>query len=54
MCLYRNWFSTYKSIDDGVVFMGNHFSCKIVVVGRIHIKMNDGTIRTLIDVIHVP
>jgi hypothetical protein len=54
MCLYRNWFSTYKSIDDGVVFMGNHFSCKVVGVGRICIKMLDGTVRTLIDVRHVP
>ena len=35
MCLHRNWFSTYQSIDDGVVFMGNDFSCKIVGVGSV-------------------
>jgi hypothetical protein len=35
ICLHINWFSTYQSIDDGVVFMGNGFSCKIVGVGRI-------------------
>jgi hypothetical protein len=54
MCLHRNWFSTYQYIDDGVVFMGNYFSCKIVGVGSIQIKMYDGTIRTLTYVRHVP
>jgi hypothetical protein len=50
MCLHKNWFSTYQSIDDGVVFMGNDFSCKIVGVGSIQIKMHNGFIRTLTDV----
>jgi hypothetical protein len=54
MCLHRNWFSTYQSIDDGVVFMGNDFSCKIVGVSSIWIKMYDGIVRTLTDVKHVP
>jgi hypothetical protein len=54
MCLHRNWFSTYQSIDDGVVFMGNDFSCKIVGVGNVRIKMHDGSVRTLTDVRHVP
>jgi hypothetical protein len=54
MCLHRNWFSTYQSIDDGVVFMGNDFSCKIVGVGRVWMKMHDGSIRALTDVRHVP
>jgi hypothetical protein len=50
MCLHRNWFSTYQSIDDGVVFMGNIFYCKIVGVGSVQIKMHDGSVRTLRDV----
>jgi hypothetical protein len=54
MCLHRNWFSTYQSIDDGVVFMGNDLSCKIVGFGSIQIKMHDGSVRTLTYVIHVP
>jgi hypothetical protein len=54
MCLHRNWFSTYQSIDDGVVFMGNDFSCKIVGVGSVQIRMHDGSVRTLTDVRHVP
>jgi hypothetical protein len=53
MFLHRNWFSTYQSIDDAIVFMGNVFSCKIVGVGSIHIKMNYGNVRILTDVRHV-
>jgi hypothetical protein len=54
MCLHRNWFSTYKSIDDGVVFMGKYFSYKIIGVGSVRIKMHDGSVRTLKYVRHVP
>jgi hypothetical protein len=35
-------------------FMGNYFSCKIVGVGSVQIKMHDGFVRTLTDVRHVP
>jgi hypothetical protein len=34
--------------------MGNEFSCKIVGVGSVWIKMHDGSVRTLTDVKHVP
>jgi hypothetical protein len=54
MCLHRNWFSTYQSIDDGVVFMGNYFSRKFFGVCSVWIKMCDGSARTLIDVRYVP
>ena len=54
MFLHRNWFSTYQSIDDGVVFMGNDISCKIVWIGSIKVKMYDGIVRMLINVRHVP
>ena len=30
---HRNWFISYQSIDDGVVFMGNGIPCKIFGVG---------------------
>ena len=46
MCLHINWFSTYQSIDDGVCFMENDFSYKIVGVGSIRITMHDDSVRT--------
>jgi hypothetical protein len=54
MCLHRHWFITYQSIDDGVVYMGNDISSKVVGIGSIRIKMFDGTIEILTDVRHVP
>jgi hypothetical protein len=54
MCLHRNWFSTYQSIDDGFVFMGNYFYCKIVGVVSIWIKMLDGSVGTLTNVRYIP
>jgi hypothetical protein len=54
MCLHRHWFITYQSIDDGVVYMGNDISSKVVGIGSIRIKMFDGTVKILTDVRHVP
>jgi hypothetical protein len=54
MCLHRHWFITYESIDDGIVYMGNEISCKVVGIGSIRIKMFDGTVKILTDLRHVP
>jgi hypothetical protein len=54
MCLHRHWFITYQSIDDGVVYMRNDISSKVVGIGSIRIKMFDGTVKILTDVRHVP
>jgi hypothetical protein len=53
MCLHRHWFVTYQSIDDGIIYMGNDISCKVVGIGSIQIKMFDGTVKILTDVRHV-
>ncbi|KAG8489524.1 hypothetical protein CXB51_017540 [Gossypium anomalum] len=50
----RDWFTTYETMSEGVVLMGNNASCKIVGVGTIKVKMFDGVVRTLSDVRHVP
>ncbi|KAG8498562.1 hypothetical protein CXB51_004879 [Gossypium anomalum] len=50
----RDWFTTYETVFEGVVLMGNNASCKIVGVGIIKVKMFDGVFRTLSDVRHVP
>ncbi|KAG8488618.1 hypothetical protein CXB51_016586 [Gossypium anomalum] len=50
----RDWFTTYETVSEGVVLMGNNASCKIVSVGTIKVKMFDGVVRTLSDVRHVP
>ena len=35
MCIHREWFKTYKSINDGVVYMGNDVTCNIVGIRSI-------------------
>jgi hypothetical protein len=54
ICLHRHWFVTYEYMDDGIVYMGNDISCKVVGIGSIRIKMFDGIVKILIDVRHVP
>ncbi|KAG8482771.1 hypothetical protein CXB51_024179 [Gossypium anomalum] len=54
MSLNRDWFTTYETVSEGVVLMGNNTSCKIAGVGTIKVKMFDGVVRTLSDMRHVP
>ncbi|KAK5802831.1 hypothetical protein PVK06_030456 [Gossypium arboreum] len=54
MCPNREWFSTYSSVEGGVVRMGNDLSSKVIGIGTLKIKMHDGTIRTLSNVRYVP
>ncbi|GLJ48423.1 hypothetical protein SUGI_1022100 [Cryptomeria japonica] len=53
MCSHRNWFSSYQSIDGGVVLMGNTASCKTIGIGSIKIKMFDGVVKMLVEVRHI-
>ncbi|KAG8472440.1 hypothetical protein CXB51_034197 [Gossypium anomalum] len=50
----RDWFTTYETVSEGVILMGNNASCKVTGVGTIKVKMFDGVVRTLSDVRHVP
>jgi hypothetical protein len=50
----RDWFNTYRSINSGIVTMGNGAHCKITGISNIRIKMFDGVVRMLCDVRHVP
>ena len=54
MCPNKDWFSSYESIDGGVVLMGNNAPCKTIGIGTVRIRMADGIVRTLTDVRHVP
>ena len=41
-------------MHKGVVLMGNNASCKVAGIGKVCIRMFDGVVRTLGDIIHVP
>ncbi|CAL9031518.1 unnamed protein product [Prunus brigantina] len=47
MCPIREWFSSFEELDCGVVLMGNNNACKTQGIGKICLKMHDGTVREL-------
>ncbi|KAG8492015.1 hypothetical protein CXB51_015325 [Gossypium anomalum] len=54
MCPNKDWFSSLKELECGVVLMGNDSACKTMGVGTIQLKNHDGSIQVLTDVHYVP
>jgi hypothetical protein len=54
MTPHREWFSEYEKYDGGDVFLGDDLTAKIFGHGRIKLLLNDGRIRTLCGVLHIP
>lgn len=50
----RDWFTTYRSISDGEVLVGNNVTYKVVGIRLVRIKIYGGVARTLFNVCHVP
>ncbi|KAE8693888.1 putative pentatricopeptide repeat-containing protein [Hibiscus syriacus] len=50
----REWFSTYRPVNYGSVYLGDDRCCNIVGIGDVRIKMHDGSVRTLSGVRHIP
>ena len=54
MCPNKEWFSSFKELEGGVVFMGNDSACKTVGIGTIKLRNHDGVVRRLTNVRYVP
>nr|ABA97036.1 retrotransposon protein, putative, Ty1-copia subclass [Oryza sativa Japonica Group] len=55
ICINRDWFSSYKFVQNGdVVRMGDDNPREIVGIGSVQIKTHDGMTRTLKDMRHIP
>ena len=50
----REWFTTYKSSNFGNVYMSNDKACVVVGMRQVQIAMDDGGVRMLCDVRHIP
>ncbi|KAI5641000.1 hypothetical protein M9H77_19142 [Catharanthus roseus] len=50
----KHWFSDFKPLEHGKVFMGNNHVCEIKGIGNVFIKMHDGVTRKLTEVRYVP
>ncbi|KAK5803675.1 hypothetical protein PVK06_031324 [Gossypium arboreum] len=54
MCPNKDWFSSLKELEGGIVLMGNDSACKTMGVGTVQLKNHDGSIQVLTDVRYVP
>ena len=54
ICSQKSHFTDYQPVKDRTVSMGNGYRCKVRGVGSVRIKTQDGVIRTLSNVHHVP
>lgn len=50
---HKDCFCSYKTVHQGVVFMGNKQPCKVMGIGNIQIRMKDSMMWTLSDVRYV-
>ncbi|KAH9669399.1 Integrase catalytic domain-containing protein [Citrus sinensis] len=50
MCPNNGWFSSFKELDGGVIFMGNDNACKTMGITIIQLKNHDGSIQVLTDI----
>ena len=54
MSPYKSYFSDYQDLDGGRVMMGNNTVCKVIGIGKIHLKLHDGSIKEIRQVRHIP
>ena len=47
-------FTTYGTLNGGLVLMGNNIACKTVGISSIRIRTHDGIVRTLTEIRHIP
>ncbi|KAI5681938.1 hypothetical protein M9H77_03166 [Catharanthus roseus] len=50
----KHWFSDFKTLNQGKLFMGNNQVCDIKGIGSNFIKMHDGVTKKLTEVRYVP
>lgn len=50
MCPNKEWFSNINMVEGGTLFMGNDHACKPIGLGKIILKLHDGSVRILFNV----
>ena len=54
VCPKRAWFSSFEKLDGCYTVMDDDHPCNIEGTGTVRIKMEDGIVRELKEVRHVP
>ncbi|KAF5188920.1 Retrovirus-related pol polyprotein from transposon tnt 1-94 [Thalictrum thalictroides] len=52
MCPRKEWCTSSKVIDGGMVVVGNNIACRAIEIGTFELKMHDGVVRTM-EVRHI-
>ena len=50
----KEWFFDFKELKGGIVYTANNFPLNTRGIGSIHLKNQDGSIRTLTGIHYVP
>jgi hypothetical protein len=53
ICPNKEWFSSLDLINGRVILMGNDVACKMKGIGKIRLKLHDGSTRVLEEVQYV-
>eukprot|EP00253_Pinus_taeda_P016370 PITA_16370 len=51
---HREWFYEYEKYDGGDVFLGDDRNDRIIGCRKVKLKLQDGRVRTLSAVLHIP
>eukprot|EP00253_Pinus_taeda_P033579 PITA_33579 len=51
---HREWFCEYEKYDGGDAFLGDEKKAKIVGRRKVKLKLQVGSVRTLLGVLHIP
>lgn len=54
ICPSRELFYHLEEFEGGSIYMGNDQTCKILGIGKIKLKLHDGTVRLLTGVQYIP
>ncbi|XP_075473366.1 uncharacterized protein LOC142504375 [Primulina tabacum] len=54
ICAEKEMFSSYTTVSDRKLFMGNSTTSEVVGIGKVVLKMTSGKEITLLNVLHVP
>lgn len=54
MIAYRHWFCEYEEYNSGDVMLGDDLTIQIIGRDKVKLRMSNGTIKTLSDVMHIP
>ena len=54
MAPHREWFYEYEKYNGGDVYLGDDSPASIIGRGRVKLKLKEGRIRTLPEVLHIP